>query len=299
MDDVMNDVSRNYPLEVLRSWNAQRDHIFIRLSTAILIACVDDRGKAFDLEISEVEIDPFDKAYHVHCYFRIKTTGGLSRTEKILADAVRLSIENDKLKPIALSVAINNLVNLDDTWVKAADFQAWCNTRRIELGASWSQFLDQEREILSAGAKLSEIMRQQAEIPNFAEELDKLNREFENTDKSVSEFLPTLLAELAALRCEVNQVRPDASSFHRDISTLQPVVELEIDPVDLPLELDSANMAFRAVTTGYGDPTATFRNRLIEYLKNTLPNLKREEVDRIATVANPDKSRGRKKRNKE
>ena len=70
----------------------------------------------------------------------------------------------------------------------------------------------------------------------------------------------------------------------------------EVDPSDLPEELDAANMAFRAVLNGHGEQTATFKKRLITYLKENYSHLKMEAVDRIATVANPDKARGRKTR---
>jgi hypothetical protein len=71
------------------------------------------------------------------------------------------------------------------------------------------------------------------------------------------------------------------------------------DPADLPDELYMANVAFRAVTNGYGEQSDTFRNRLISYLKLTYPNLKNDPLQRIATVANPDKSTGRKRRSPE
>ena len=74
-----------------------------------------------------------------------------------------------------------------------------------------------------------------------------------------------------------------------------PYVEKSIDPADLPEELQMANLAFRAVTNGYGGTTDTFRNCVICYLNETYPHLRNEEVKRIATVVNPDKSRGRKK----
>ena len=69
----------------------------------------------------------------------------------------------------------------------------------------------------------------------------------------------------------------------------------EIDPSDLPFELDAANMAFRAVSNGYGDQAATPRNRLVKYLESHYSHFTKEQVLRIATVANPDKSPGRKK----
>lgn len=80
-------------------------------------------------------------------------------------------------------------------------------------------------------------------------------------------------------------------------TTLPPTVAPttpDIDPADLPEELSIANIAFRAVTNGYGNPDDTFRNRLIEYLKLTYPKFLQSEIERIATVANPDKARGRK-----
>ena len=70
--------------------------------------------------------------------------------------------------------------------------------------------------------------------------------------------------------------------------------EKEIDPLDLPPELDYANQAFRAVTNGYGDQAATFKNRLIDYLQSTFNGLTPEAVKRIATLSNPDKTPGRK-----
>lgn len=73
----------------------------------------------------------------------------------------------------------------------------------------------------------------------------------------------------------------------------------EFDPSDLPEELFIANIAFRAVTNGYAATLTTFRNRLIDYVKKTYPNLSKDAVLRIATVANPDKVRGRKKFDRE
>ena len=73
----------------------------------------------------------------------------------------------------------------------------------------------------------------------------------------------------------------------------------EVDPSDMPLELDIANIAYRAVTNGYGDPMATPRSRLVAYVKEHFVELKPDTVKRIATIANPDKSVGRKNYGKE
>ena len=67
------------------------------------------------------------------------------------------------------------------------------------------------------------------------------------------------------------------------------------EPEELPEELDAANIAFRAVRNGYGEKSATFRNRLIDFLKKNYVNFKNDTVYRVASVANPDKGRGRKK----
>lgn len=89
----------------------------------------------------------------------------------------------------------------------------------------------------------------------------------------------------------VYQFERKQSTEHKEI------IESDIDPADMPDELFTANIAFRAVKNGYGDKTATFKNRLIDYLENNYPDLSNEAMLRIATVANPDKVRGRKKSN--
>jgi len=75
--------------------------------------------------------------------------------------------------------------------------------------------------------------------------------------------------------------------------------EQDMDPSDLPPELDAAMLAFRAVSNGFGDAKATFRNRLIDYIQTTYPTFKAEQVQRIATVANADPTPGRKRRDQE
>lgn len=71
--------------------------------------------------------------------------------------------------------------------------------------------------------------------------------------------------------------------------------QVDVDPADYPEELQAANIAFRAVTNGFGDQSATFKNRLIGFLEKNYPSLNSEAIARIATVANPDKTRGRRK----
>jgi hypothetical protein len=90
---------------------------------------------------------------------------------------------------------------------------------------------------------------------------------------------------------------PSVYQFERSGSGTEPLktaaAETDLDPSDLPPELDAAMLAFRAVTNGYGK-AATFRNKLIEYLEEHYPSFGPEAVTRIATVANPDKTTGRK-----
>ena len=51
-----------------------------------------------------------------------------------------------------------------------------------------------------------------------------------------------------------------------------------IDPADLPEELHAASIAFSAVTNGFGDKAATFKNRLIDYLEKNFLELSVEAV---------------------
>lgn len=104
-------------------------------------------------------------------------------------------------------------------------------------------------------------------------------------------------ASLAAWLRQIGQ--RSVYSFAPDDSTTRAVVADEVDPADLPFELQAANIAFRAVLNGYGASDATFKNRLVDYLTNHFKGLKPEAVKRIATVANPDKEPGRKRRSSE
>ena len=65
--------------------------------------------------------------------------------------------------------------------------------------------------------------------------------------------------------------------------------EDDIDPSDMPEELQAANIAYRAVLNGYGQPGETFRNRLVAYLGERF-RFSDEAVKRIATVFADQKS---------
>jgi hypothetical protein len=77
-------------------------------------------------------------------------------------------------------------------------------------------------------------------------------------------------------------------------ATNDPVSESEIDPSDYPDELSAANIAFRAITNGYGNQSKPPRARLEDFLRERYPAFGPTRIDRIATVANPDKTTGRK-----
>jgi L-rhamnose mutarotase len=81
--------------------------------------------------------------------------------------------------------------------------------------------------------------------------------------------------------------------FRPEVAT----AEEQLDPLDLPEELDAANMAHRQVLKGYGNPAISFRKRILAYLRQNYPHMKPDAIERIATVANTDKSPGRKKFN--
>ena len=97
--------------------------------------------------------------------------------------------------------------------------------------------------------------------------------------------------------CQFDLRQPIADGVMVEIIVSKETMKTDIEPADLPEELHAANIAFRAVTNGHGDPSATFRNRLIGYLETNFLGLSDDAVKRIATVANPDKKPGRQKSN--
>jgi len=107
-------------------------------------------------------------------------------------------------------------------------------------------------------------------------------------------FTAALIKELQSLAVSAKpsllvpeRSRPCTEAAARDFQ--------EVDPSELPDELDIANQAHRAVTNGYGDPNATFRTRLVAWIVKHRPDVKPEARERIATVANADKATGRRR----
>ena len=221
----MDDVNLTYPVEVLYAEN-----VCIRLSTAIRIACIDDSGSACGIEYTDSEVDPFHNSSEVHSYFRIEATGGVSRAIKTVSDSVRLSLEKGKLKPLVLSTSFEDFVNLDDTWISAEEIETWCAARRIELGESWSRFYEQEHEILTAGADVSEARRRKAESPNFTEEFDKLGAEWEK-----GAIVP-MLEELAAYRSTTKRDRPEKPLRTTERDTLLTIIAVLVKAAKVPLD---------------------------------------------------------------
>lgn len=100
--------------------------------------------------------------------------------------------------------------------------------------------------------------------------------------------------EILAFQSRLNEGLHETTSLTAKPAAIAVNLDSDINPEDLPEELDLANMAYRAVSKSLGVKTGTFRNRVKDYLKQQYPHLKPEVIERIATVANPDKSRGRK-----
>lgn len=105
-------------------------------------------------------------------------------------------------------------------------------------------------------------------------------------------------AELADLRVKLQEAESARQAAEKLAAKLGEEVDAlktaeAADPADLPDELDCALMALRAVQNGYGKES-TPRKKLLEWLVANRPDLKPDQRERIATVANPDKAPGRK-----
>lgn len=124
-----------------------------------------------------------------------------------------------------------------------------------------------------------------------------------NTKSSFFQWLAGKHADIELQRFDRNELSLWANKIQmKSLYRFQTVDAGETETLDtreqfeLPNELDAANIAFRAVFKGYGDKSKTFKNRLIDYLKNYSHKFSEEAIQRIATVANPKKEPGRRKR---
>ena len=113
-------------------------------------------------------------------------------------------------------------------------------------------------------------------------------------DKQYSLFERQLFSR-ASILTWLNEIALSSVYRFDPNQTMQSSAEEGIDPSDLPGELQAANIAYRAVVNGYGEKSETFKNRLKDFLQKNFVNFNNDTVYRIATVANPDKGRGRKK----
>ena len=152
---------------------------------------------------------------------------------------------------------------------------------RVELESVKLSHLHRQAWLYGADSPLSKWL-------SFQKQIQFENQEFERY----------------AIACWLTAINmKSAYQFDRRKDAATPTLDVQpgtdIDPTDLPIELDAANMAFRAVRNGYGGRSDTFKNKLIAYLEKHYPDFKAEQVQRVATVANPDKSVGRKKNGKE
>jgi hypothetical protein len=157
-----------------------------------------------------------------------------------------------------------------------------CGKLLIEAMAASPLSTEQQFELVKRGLEVINRTSEYCIVDQLPEESLLVVRRNSLTDfiSSVSDTPPTM---------EKRPDDPDNEGVAGD----------NFDPADLPDELYMANLAFRAVTNGYGEQSDTFRNRIISYLKLTYPNLKNDPLQRIATVGNPDKSTGRKRRSPE
>lgn len=92
----------------------------------------------------------------------------------------------------------------------------------------------------------------------------------------------------------------DRESAGREIRRMREIAEaVALDAADFdddrwPAELDAALRAWRAVTKGYDREEGTPRRRLAAWVEKNFPDLSKEAIARVATVANWDKTKGKK-----
>jgi hypothetical protein len=121
---------------------------------------------------------------------------------------------------------------------------------------------------------------------------------WDGTGHPADALIAKQLSELTGLRAELQESEAARQAAEELAARMGAEVEAlkaaeAADPADLPDELDCALMALRAVRNGYGTES-TQRKRITEWLKAHRSDLKPDAIERIATVANPDKATGRK-----
>ena len=95
----------------------------------------------------------------------------------------------------------------------------------------------------------------------------------------------------AVARWLVENGLTSAYEFDLDVTSTH-----DIDPDELPEELAAANIMLRAYKNHTPASSLTPKQWIIDRLERDYPHFSQEQRKRIATVANPDKSSGRRKR---
>lgn len=209
-----------------------------------------------------IGIDPWDQQWRGDNGER-----EFSRACATLAQAA----EYGDLRPVSTDDHGNSSFN-------AQDLRAWAES----VGLDWCIPSDTpvKAPAPADSATLDRLRQLEAKNAQFVDQVEREAREhFEAENARLVEQVAELQRQLQEATAAAQQAQP-------------------VEPEDLPDELSIANIAFRAVTNGYGDELATFRNRLGAYLDKHHPDLGSGVKDRIITVANPDKAPGRKTRPK-
>lgn len=149
-----------YPMEVLVPPDGMCG--LVRLETAIHAACIDAGGPFFGVKFEEDELqDYFDT--HPHSYFEVIPRGGISIAFKKLKKAVGTSLKTGSLKLAVKKVDLEEKVCLLNSWVSSSEFEAWCESRSIELGESWFEIWKEEQTVAIKATDAGENYRRMLE----------------------------------------------------------------------------------------------------------------------------------------
>jgi len=253
----MDNVELNYPIIFLSK------DIYIRLSAAIIIACIDDGGAISSVEYADNELEPF---YNIdpHQLIGMNLSGGLLSNVKTLKKAVLRSIGNKDLKVAFLDVDLNDVINTDNTWIEMDEFYRWCYDRQIVLNDLWSEYREKEYDILNPIRHKMYELRRRAETPDFDNKLEEVRKEFNET------MFEDLLSKLAAYRSNGEQERPHKPTGKREGDTLLTIIAALAKDAKLDIK-DAGKTALyiEGLTDGLG---AHVSKRAIENHLKRIPN---------------------------
>ena len=189
------EVDDDYPSALLKDFPPNG----ARLLTAVHIACIGAEGAAFGLEFSEDELQDFFDT-NLHNYFSVKPRGNLKKAVDCLLKAVCTSIQSNELKLLAVRKNLENELSLVNSWVSFDDFEEWCETRSIDLGDCWSDFLRDESAIANSAADAMDVTRRRLEGLLEEEDVADLKEKFN------SQGVEWIFGEAAALRAKIKKL---------------------------------------------------------------------------------------------